>query len=115
MTSALCGRFSTGRTLQRSHLGRGCHTNCTAGEKLPELMHSLTDSYDFYMASDLNDLVSPVGNIYIFIILKSCNLLLSRGQFKVTFKLESTFVCKHSDKHPANSGVRLRLIMKLDS
>lgn len=33
---------------------------------LPELMHSLTDSYDFYMASDLNDLVSPVGNIIFF-------------------------------------------------
>jgi len=29
-------------------------------------MHSLTDSYDFCMASDLNDLVSPVGNIYVF-------------------------------------------------
>lgn len=66
MTSALCGRFSTGKTLQRSHLGRGYHTNCTAGEKLPELMHSLTDSYYFYMASDLNELVSSREYIYLY-------------------------------------------------
>lgn len=92
MTFALCGRFSTSRTLQRSHLGRECHANCTAGETFPELMHSLTDSYDFYMASDLNDLVSPVGNIIFFLILKSCNLLLNQGGNQSDFKVRGYYV-----------------------
>lgn len=90
MTFALCGRFSTGRTLQRSHLGRECHVNCTAGETLPELMHSLTDSYDFYMASDLNDLVSPVGNIIFFQFSKAAIFCLIKGAIKLTLKLEGT-------------------------
>lgn len=77
--------------LLRDHknLGRGCKTNCKAGKKLYELMHTPTDSYDFYMVSSWLQQPGLSSREHKAVTLKAA-IFCYQGAIKVTFKLERT-------------------------
>lgn len=76
-------------------------------------MHTPTDSYDFYMVSSWLQQPGLSSREHKAVTLKAA-IFCYQGAFKVTFKLEGTSWC-NSAKHPADTVVRLILLMELNS